>query len=77
VVTVAKTTSEEPRCSRAAPHAGSHSARITILLDEGLSRRRDGLNRAWVDWLAGSIPQCGSSKTLRGAGIWEAMRAPA
>ena len=69
--------SEEPLRSRVAPHTVAPIALIDIVLDEDLPPRRDGVDRAWIDWLTDGIPKIGPPATLRGVGIWEGMRTTA
>lgn len=77
MVARAKTVSVEPLRTKAAPHATSPVALLDILLDEDLPPRRDGVDRAWMNWLTNSIPTIGPPPTVRGVGIWEGMRATA
>jgi hypothetical protein len=68
---------EEPGCPKRAQPALTRVAVVDLLVDDGLALRRDGLDRAWIDWLTDSIPGTGPPNPLRGVGIWEGMRATA
>jgi hypothetical protein len=48
-----------------------------IFIDAIVAPRRHAVEGARADWLKVRTPGSVSPKTVRGAGIWEAMRAPA